>query len=111
MASLKSRLHETVSARLRIGHIGVKSHLHRFEMEESNLCDFCVQCDTIEHYLMHCNQYTVIRSEMQSSFNQLGVPLNMTNVLLGGDFEENIQIKLHRIVIKFISMSGRIFQL
>ena len=39
--SLRSRLCETVSARLRIGHIGVNAHLQRFEMKDSNDCENC----------------------------------------------------------------------
>ena len=48
--NIKSRKLEISIARLRIGHVGLKSHLHRFEMSESPLCDNCTQLETIQHF-------------------------------------------------------------
>ena len=108
---MKSRLMETTSARLRIGHAGVNKHLHRFEMNESDRCNFCEQTDSIEHFLTQCNEFSYFRTEMENALRQLGVPFTITNILLGGNFDEGIQMKIHKLVMNYVSKSGRILSM
>ena len=63
--SLKSRCLETVSSRIRFGHARVKTHLHRFEMSDTDDGEFCNQPDMIEHFLMSCRKFTNYRREME----------------------------------------------
>ena len=102
---MKSRLQETVSSRLRIGHVGVNNHLYRFEMSESDRCDYCGQCDTIEHFLTQCVEFGDIRADLHHALRQLEVPFTMTNILLGGEFEEKVQMKIHKVVMNYVAIN------
>ena len=106
--SLNCRLYETASARLRIGHFGLNSHMNRFEMRESSECEFCGVNETIHHFLFDCEQYSENRNEMRAALSDLDVNFEISNLMLGGDFSCKIQIKIHKIVIKYLIQSGRI---
>ena len=106
--SQNSRLYETVSARFRIGHFGLNYHMHRFEMRESPECQFCDVNETIKHFLFECEQYRESRNEMRLALDDISVNFEISNLMLGGDFSNKIQIKIHKIVIKFLIQSGRI---
>ena len=109
--STNPRILETVSARIRIGHVGVQNHMYRFEMSEDRFCTECGVPETIEHFLLNCEKHHDIRQEMQGSPTSLGVQLCMKNLLLGGCFDENIQKKIHFCVMKFVRKSGMIYSL
>ena len=104
--SLNCRLYETVSARFRIGHFGLNSHMNRFEMRESPECEFCGANETIEHFLFECEQYNMNRNEMRSALDDINVDFVISNLMLGGDFSNRVQIKIHKIVIKYLVQSG-----
>lgn len=106
--SLNSRIQETASARLRIGHAGLNSHMHRFEMRDSGDCLVCDVPETINHFLIDCHQYVRARNTMKVALQQINVDFNLVNILLGGPYEESKQKKIHKIVLKFIMASGRI---
>ena len=96
---------------MRIGHIGVSEHLQRFEMKENNICEYCEEVETIDHFIMECPGFMVIRNILRESLEDLGVELNMTNILLGGNFEESKQRKIHTVVVRYLSQSGRMHNL
>lgn len=106
--NLKSRLQECVSARLRIGHVGVNKHLNRFEMSENNICEECQTEDSVHHFLLECTRHTHERNVMRNLLSETGVELNLRNLLLGGEHSENVQKKIHKSVMKFVTNSGRI---
>ena len=57
-ASHKDRATEATVARLRIGHCGLKAHLHRFNQSDSSNCIGCNQPETTDQFLLHCENYT-----------------------------------------------------
>ena len=108
---MKSRILETVTARLRIGHVGVSNHMNRFEMSDTNLCTICLTPDTVSHYLLHCKRFGNMRYLLQDKLNQLKVPLNLVNLLGGGDYQDKIQRKIHLSLVHFVQETGRLYEL
>ena len=60
-SSHKERTVETVLAKLRIGHVGVRKHLSRFELYHTERCE-CGEVDSVEHFLLQCPRYVVSRT-------------------------------------------------
>lgn len=102
---------DCVTARLRIGHVGVGSHLHRFNMKDNNMCSDCGTVDTIEHFLLSCNKYTQCRSSMQTQLQALGVPLNLKCILGGGLFNAKTQKGIIKLLIVFLRATAKIDEL
>ena len=50
-SSHKSRTVETTLAKLRIGHIGLNSHLYRIKKSDSDMCS-CGSIETVDHFLL-----------------------------------------------------------
>ena len=109
--SNNSRIVETVSARIRIGHVGVQNHMYRFEMSQDRFCDECGVHDTIEHFIIRCDKYHDNREELKLTMISLGVPFSLKNLLLGGEFDERLQRKIHHSLMKYIRKSGIIYLL
>ena len=81
----KIRIIETALARLRVGHAGVNSHLHRFGMKDTQAC---VSGDTemIEHFVLNCNAYAHNRTILENKLTRIGVNINLKNVLVEAIF-------------------------
>ena len=60
----KSRRIEIVLNRLRIGHAGINQYLHRFGMTDGPLCSRCLVTESIDHFLLSCQKYTIARTRM-----------------------------------------------
>ena len=54
----KHRATETTITRLRIGHCGLRAHLHRFNPSDTQNCNTCNQPETIDHFLFHCQNHS-----------------------------------------------------
>ena len=105
--SHKMRSIETGLAKLRIGHVGLMSHLARFNMSDTHLCP-CNNTETVEHFLMQCPLYEDIRTEMYLKLNSLNVPMNIRNVLGGGEYNIHKQKKIQDAIASFLINSGRL---
>lgn len=51
----RTRALETMSHRLRLGKCRLNAYLHQFKRHESGLCDSCQVPETIQHYLLECD--------------------------------------------------------
>jgi len=80
---IKHRRVEVVMNRLRIGHVGVKAYLHRFNMSENYECETCNIAETIEHFLLHCNKYNRQRDKLTAALSAVGIREVSQGVLLG----------------------------
>lgn len=107
----KDRICEIVSARFRIGHVGVLGHMNRFEMVESPECQYCYEPETVNHFLMECYEFFEQRLHMINKLSEINVEFNLRNILLGGDFDERKQCKIHNIFIAFIRATGRMYDM
>ena len=108
---MKSRMHEVALARLRLGHVGVLHHLHRFNMAESEICEACQVPETVQHFLLECERYSGIRDTMKRELLMLGVTFALGNLLLGGNFNNKTQCKINKIVLQYTVRTGRISEL
>ena len=101
---------QTALARLRVGHAGVKAHLHRFNLADTSLC-ICGVNDTIEHFLLQCRRYRRERGELEQQLQKICVPLTLRNLLGGGDFSDHIQYKIINATAQYLVETKRITNL
>jgi ribonuclease HI len=83
-----TRRAEIVLHRLRLGHVGVFSYLHRFNMSNSRLCPdtTCNSPETVEHFMLHCSLYLLPRTRLRNHLNSLDITQDLTlKLLLSGD--------------------------
>ena len=81
----RSRREEVVIHRLRIGHVGLKHYLYRFQMTESELCENCGAVDSVEHFLLYCPRHDEEREEMRRRLLKYDVHSLSLKLLLAGD--------------------------
>jgi hypothetical protein len=97
---------ETVLARLRIGHCGLRAHMYRFGMTVLPLCE-CGLYETIEHYLIECALRVNERRPLEIYMQQQRANMSLKNILGGGDFNCIIQNVIASHVWKFIQDTGK----
>ena len=94
--------------RLQLGHVGVKSYLHRFNMSDTSLCSKCKTPETIEHFLLVCSLYSKERLElMRALFNEKIYQITLETLLGGGNFNLKTKQFIRRTLIKFLRSTGR----
>ena len=108
-SSHKSRAVETSLARLRIGHIGLNSHLFKIGKESTDEC-ICGSVETVDHFLLHCPQYGAERKILSDHLQSIEVPLTRTNLLGGGNFNESKQFMIQSHLADFLVSSGKMGQ-
>ena len=78
--------HSSMLFRLRAGHCRQHYHLHRIGLHPNGLCDECNSAETVEHFLMYCeqctshfstNQATTIHAETE---DQIPLDANFTSM-------------------------------
>ena len=106
----KERTVETALAKLRIGHVGLKKHLNRFHMSESDECE-CGSVESIEHFFLQCPLYATFRNDLYSLCCSLGVDLSLRNILGGSNLPENKQNIILNGTITFIKKSNKLSKL
>ena len=101
-----------VLTRLRLGHVGVGSYLHRFGMADSPLCAPCGVEDTIEHFLLDCGRYRLERRVLLSAMRALGVSTASVRVILGGGaYPTRMQHSLMKLTAAYLTATGRLSSL
>ena len=101
--SHESKRIETIVSRLRIGHVGVKNHLSRFNMSDTEKCARCDQPETIEHFLIDCTVYSTQRQKFKSELAELKVAFTLRNVLCFGNQSTADLQKILGALAEFIS--------
>ena len=108
----KKRREEVVLYRLRIGHVGVKKHMHRFQMSESPTCEECDIDETVDHYLLHCGKYELEREAMRRRLREYGIPSLSLKIILGGDPQyASLSRTILKELLKYIHATGRLNEL
>ena len=108
--SQKSRLIETLFARMRIGHINVGEWMCRFGKAPTDRCH-CGQIENIRHILVECRLYHAQRQTMIRKFNCINVGFDFKNLLGGGDFPLESQNKIISIVTTYLKNIGKLRRL
>jgi ribonuclease HI len=107
-----SRRAAVVLTRLRLGHAGVRSYLHRFGMADTPMCLHCGVEDTVEHFLLACTQYRLERRVLINSIQALGVLHPSVRILLGGgNFCRNVQHAIIRATVIYLTQTNRLASL
>ena len=68
--------------------IKLNSYFNKIGATTSNLCITCQQEETVEHFLLHCEQYNSYRQNMIDDLLQLGVTdFKLSKLLSGYNFQ------------------------
>ena len=109
---LNDRKLETAINRFRLGHVGVNKHLHRFNLAETPLCTTCQSEDSIEHFLMYCEDYIDQRGRLLVRlFKVLGhIPKISVELLLGAkeEYTQEENKMIIKNVAQFLLDTGKI---
>ena len=105
-----SRVIECALAMLRIVHAGVKHHLNRFGMANTDCCS-CGAVETIDHYLLSCSNYSLSRNTLRNALKTINVEFSLRNVLGGGNFPPEKQLIILKYVAVFLFSTGKIMEL
>jgi hypothetical protein len=106
-ASFKERIMETAFAKFRLGHIGVRKHLYRFNLTNTALCS-CGRDESIEHFFLQYPLYANSCTIMQTKLHSIGVPVTMKCMLGGGEYPPKIQSEITQYVSRFLASTGRL---
>jgi ribonuclease HI len=101
---------ESCMARLRVGHCGVRSHLFRFGLFWSPLCN-CGIPETISHVFISCAEHAVQRAELIQQLSGLDVDFSLKNVLGGGAYSALTQRMIVTLVGKFLADTRKLLTL
>lgn len=108
----RSRSTETALSRLRLGHVGVFSHLHRFGLVPSPDCPVCHVEETVAHVLLVCHRYHSQRQLLCGKLRLLGIMVPSVRLLLGGDTSlGELNSKVVALTGGFLSATGLLHRL
>lgn len=101
-----------VLARLRLGHVGVRSYLFRFNMADTPTCLTCGVSDTVEHFLLSCRNFSLGRRELTASLCNLGIPQVSVRIMLGGGpYPRTTQHAIIKATIQYLKSTDRLSML
>ena len=92
-----NRKHIAWIARLRTGHCGLNSYLHRFAISDEEMCECGKGQETVKHYLLVCTKFEDQRVELRKKVEARGMRVER---LLGDK-------KLIRHTLDFVEQSNR----
>ena len=102
-----SRRVQCVISRLRIGHVGVQTHLFRFNLSDSPLCSHCHVPETIHHFLLICPQFAAARSVLRGVLESLNVVFTLPAVLGCAEMSCRVRCRVLRALAGFLVSTGR----
>ena len=94
-----SRKEEVVFTRLRLGHTGLNSTLHRISKHPTGKCRWCDQKESVQHVLMECKEYEKERRELKLALQREKVSFTVGNMMQGSG-------KIRRCVRKYLRETG-----
>ena len=84
-AYISNRRLETALARLRVGHVGVRQHLFRFQLSDTPNCE-CGEVETVDHLLLFCQNSQEARASLAAGIcREIGNKPLTVKLLLGGE--------------------------
>ena len=97
-------------AQLRIGYAKLNDYLYKIGVSDTKNCS-CGEIETIEHYLLECENYFDQRERMRTSlFHQTGIVELTTEILLGSngtDTEKDFRPNIISALGDFITQTAR----
>ena len=105
----KNRRLEIVIARLRMGHVEVNQHLHRFKRSLSPKCSTCNVDEDVVHFVMQCPAFQPQRRQMMKELADIGMLGPTLSDLLGcGSHNSCKQNKIIRALTKCLLSTGKL---
>jgi ribonuclease HI len=108
--SCEIRVVETAMARLRLGHVGLNQHLHRFQMRDSNLCS-CGDVESIVHFLLECPNHQGARNDLKRQLQSININFTVKNILGGGSYPSNVQKIILEHVANYLLSTDKLWDL
>jgi ribonuclease HI len=111
-ASHSSRAVETGVARLRVGHVGLAQHLHRFGMADAPLCE-CGEIENVAHYLLECALHDEERTTLATSLSaqRINDPHSLKLLLGGSTHKVKKQLVIMKLLGDYLQSTGRLHTL
>ena len=110
-----TKLENKTLSRLRMNFPPLNSYLFARQLVAGSACTCGDRNETIDHYLRKCPLYAAPRTELLRGTVELLRPydiqlpnnINLTNKLLFGFEDLSMNMALHRLLINFVSATGR----
>ena len=97
--------------RLRLGHAGLNKHLYKIKKSTTELCAFCNVEETIEHFIIDCDQYEyergILYTEIIAAIHKLQ-PLTLKLVLGAENFAHSTNKIIIKALTNFLISTGRL---
>ena len=98
-------------AQLRIGYAKLNDYLHKIGVSETSECT-CGEVETIEHYLLHCENYFNERERMRTVlFHQTSIADLTLDALLGcndSDLKKEFDLSISSALGDYITQTARL---
>ena len=97
-------------AQLRIGYVKLNDYMYKVGVSDTRICS-CGEIETIEHYLLNCENYFNERERMRTVlFQQTGIGNLTTENILGcndTDFKKEFDLAISTALGDFITQTAR----
>ena len=108
----KSRKHETILTKLRLGHITLNQYLACFKIRNYPNCPTCHVPEDVHHFLLDCRQHSNQRVLLKRDLANLNITdANLCIILGGGPYPEEKQRKIIEATCKYLTSTGKLDQL
>ena len=109
--TLNKRSYDALLARFRSGCTDLNEHLYKIKLETAPFCKFCTtETETVEHYIFNCAKYNNYRTMLIEELAKLDIEKNKINLhllLTGGEGPKKKRIKILRIFVNYVKLTGR----
>ena len=69
----RSTREENITTRLRVGHTKLNKTLHLINKHPSGLCEYCQVQESVEHVILHCQNYSREREILKQEVMKQGI--------------------------------------
>lgn len=106
-ADIKSRKREVIISRLLTGHVGLREYLFRFGLNDDDLCPACRVPESIEHFVLSCQNYVLPREQLIRDLRMLGITDPDLKTIMGGNQEFlDKRGSIYLALIRYVERSG-----
>ena len=89
------RKKEVIISRLRLGRCRLNAYLHDMDIHTDGLCNTCDTRETIEHFLMSCQQQAILRIKLENICRAINEPFELKILLSNNECIREIYAFIH----------------
>ena len=89
------RKKEVIISRLRLGRCRLHAYLHEMDIHTDGLCNTCDIPETINHFLMSCQQQTSLRIKLENVCRAINEPFELRTLLSNNQCIREIYAFIH----------------